>query len=587
MKSTTQIISVILTVSLFSSAYATHGPSGNHDGDTDDGNQITTSGGTGALSGQIITSGGGGVFSGIIATDGGGGEGSGQISTRGASGDFSGIIATFGGSGERSGSITTGSGIGERSGEISTRVLSGAHATSGRIMTNGEMRAGSFTTETGICGSADNDQCGDFIGDGTTGSLVQRMNPGGTPMVDADGNPVFERERRTHIRANSIGSADIASNAVGSDEIDDDSVSMADLSLAVRNGISGAQAAADAAQADADVVDSTEIVDGTITTADISAAAITALQTDATARTAAQTALEAAQAAQADADVVDSAEIVDGTITTGDISAAAITALQTDATARTAAQTALEAAQAAQADADVVDSAEILDGTIAIGDISAAAITALQTDATARTAAQTALEAAQAAQADAYAVDSAEIVDGTITAADLKDGSVTAKKLSADAVIGVLVDSNGRGRITGDQIANGAIIVRGSAGQSAAQSAGARSAQTGEAREVQIAPGSIGFSDFGDEVNNAFRRIEGNIDRLDEGIAMSMALTGIDIPARSDFAVSVSGGFYQNKQAAAIGVGFRPTDTLLLSLGAAYGLDSEEIGGRVSISFGF
>ena len=537
MKSTTQIIAVILTVSLFSSAYATHGPSGNHNGDTDDGNQITTSGGTGALSGQIITSGGGGVFSGIIATDGGGGEGSGQISTRGASGDFSGIIATFGGSGERSGSITTGSGIGERSGEISTRVLSGAHATSGRIMTNGEIRAGSFTTETGICGSADNDQCGDFIGDGTTGSLVQRMNPGGTPMVDADGNPVFERGSRTHIRANSIGSADIASNAVGSDEIDDDSVSMADLSLAVRNGISGAQAAADAAQADADVVDSTEIVDGTITTADISAAAITALQTD--------------------------------------------------ATARTAAQTALEAAQAAQADADVVDSAEILDGTIAIGDISAAAMTVLQTDATARTAAQTALEAAQAAQADAYTVDSAEIVDGTIIAADLKDGSVTANKLSADAVIGVLVDSNGQGRITGDQIANGAIIVRGSAGQSAAQSAGARSAQTGEAREVQIAPGSIGFSDFGDEVNNAFRRIEGNIDRLDEGIAMSMALTGIDIPARSDFAVSVSGGFYQNKQAAAIGVGFRPTDTLLLSLGAAYGLDSEEIGGRVSISFGF
>ena len=320
---------------------------------------------------------------------------------------------------------------------------------------------------------------------------------------------------------------------MGSDEIDDDSVSMADLSLAVRNGISGAQAAADAAQADADVVDS--------------------------------------------------AEILDGTIAIGDISAAAITALQTDATARTAAQTALEAAQAAQADADVVDSAEILDGTIAIGDISAAAMTVLQTDATARTAAQTALEAAQAAQADAYTVDSAEIVDGTIIAADLKDGSVTANKLSADAVIGVLVDSNGQGRITGDQIANGAIIVRGSAGQSA----GARSAQTGEAREVQIAPGSIGFSDFGDEVNNAFRRIEGNIDRLDEGIAMSMALTGIDIPARSDFAVSVSGGFYQNKQAAAIGVGFRPTDTLLVSLGAAYGLDSEEIGGRVSITFGF
>ena len=447
---------------------------------------------------------------------------------------------------------------------------------------------------------------------------------GAAATVDCDGAGGME----THIKAGTIGTADLSAAAMTAlqtdqmarddarDAADDaDTAQMAadaaqaDADTAQMAAVAAqadadtaqmaavaAQAAAVAAQMDADVVDSGEIADGTITTSDISAAAITALQTDATARTdagnaamaaadaqadadtaqmAADTAQAAADAAQADADVVDSGEIADGTITTSDISAAAITALQTDATARTAADTAQmaavaaqAAADAAQADADVVDSGEIADGTITTSDISAAAITALQTDATARTAADTAQmaavaaqAAADAAQADADVVDSGEIADGTITAADL----------SVDA------------GIRGEQIATGAIIVRGSA----RQSAGARSAQTRGAHQVQIEPGSIGFADFGDEVNNTFRRIEGDIDRLDEGIAMAGALSMMKIPAGKSFGISIGVGSYEDKQAMSLGIGFQLTDEVLFSVGGSYGFDSEKVLAAGSLSIGF
>ena len=106
-------------------------------------------------------------------------------------------------------------------------------------------------------------------------------------------------------------------------------------------------------------------------------------------------------------------------------------------------------------------------------------------------------------------------------------------------------------------------------------------------RANHIGLGQVGLEHFGDDVNNLFRRIEGDIDRLDEGIAMSHAISMIKVPEGKEFGISFAGGFYQDKQAAAIGVGFRPSDGLLLSAGASYGFDSEEVGGAVSINFGF
>ena len=106
-------------------------------------------------------------------------------------------------------------------------------------------------------------------------------------------------------------------------------------------------------------------------------------------------------------------------------------------------------------------------------------------------------------------------------------------------------------------------------------------------RANHIDDGQIGLRHLNEDVNNVFRRIEGDIDRLDEGIAMSHAISMIKVPEGKEFGISFAGGFYQDKQAAAIGVGFRPSDGLLLSAGASYGFDSQEVGGAVSINFGF
>ena len=82
-------------------------------------------------------------------------------------------------------------------------------------------------------------------------------------------------------------------------------------------------------------------------------------------------------------------------------------------------------------------------------------------------------------------------------------------------------------------------------------------------------------------------RLDGEIDRLDEGIAMATALSMMEVPLRHKFGLSLGVGHYQDKQAVALGVGFRPKKNLLIKVGGAYGFDSNKtaIGGSISIGF--
>ena len=160
---------------------------------------------------------------------------------------------------------------------------------------------------------------------------------------------------------------------------------------------------------------------------------------------------------------------------------------------------------------------------------------------------------------------------------DLADQAVETGKLKK-------IDDQGRnGAVNSDNINDGAITFR----KIGRDAVGSIHIQEGAVRGNHIDDGQIGLRHLGTDVNNVFRRIEGAIDRLDEGIAMSHAISMIKVPQGKEFGISFAGGFYQDKQAAAIGVGFRPTDGLLLSAGASYGFDSEEVGGAVSINFGF
>ena len=88
-------------------------------------------------------------------------------------------------------------------------------------------------------------------------------------------------------------------------------------------------------------------------------------------------------------------------------------------------------------------------------------------------------------------------------------------------------------------------------------------------------------------VTNEVDRLDGEIDRLDEGIAMATALSMMEVPSGHKFGLSLGVGHYQDRQAMALGVGFRPKKNLLIRVGGAYGFDSNKaaIGGSISIGF--
>ena len=175
------------------------------------------------------------------------------------------------------------------------------------------------------------------------------------------------------------------------------------------------------------------------------------------------------------------------------------------------------------------------------------------------------------------AVNTDNIRDEAVTTRTIDDLGVTTEKLAR-------VDDQGRGgAVSNNNINDDAITFR----KIGRDAVGSIHIQERAVRGNHIGLGQVGLEHLGTDVNNVFRRIEGAIDRLDEGIAMSHAISMIKVPQGKEFGISFAGGFYQDKQAAAIGVGFRPTDGLLLSAGASYGFDSEEVGGAVSINFGF
>ena len=188
---------------------------------------------------------------------------------------------------------------------------------------------------------------------------------------------------------------------------------------------------------------------------------------------------------------------------------------------------------------------------------------------------------------DDEAVTTGKIDNEAVTTGKIDNQAVTTQKLRQ-------VDDNGiNGAVNTNNINDDAVTGRKILDRSITES----KIQINAVQERHIAnrqvigrhidDNAIGLRHLNEDVNNVFRRIEGDIDRLDEGIAMSHAISMIKVPQGKEFGISFAGGFYQDKQAAAIGVGFRPTDGLLLSAGASYGFDSEEIGGAVSINFGF
>ena len=104
---------------------------------------------------------------------------------------------------------------------------------------------------------------------------------------------------------------------------------------------------------------------------------------------------------------------------------------------------------------------------------------------------------------------------------------------------------------------------------------------------MQIRTNEAAIGTLNTRVTNEVDRLDGEIDRLDEGIAMATALSMMEVPSGHKFGLSLGVGHYQDRQAMALGVGFRPKKNLLIRVGGAYGFDSNKaaIGGSISIGF--
>jgi hypothetical protein len=85
-------------------------------------------------------------------------------------------------------------------------------------------------------------------------------------------------------------------------------------------------------------------------------------------------------------------------------------------------------------------------------------------------------------------------------------------------------------------------------------------------------------------LNDAFKRIDEN----SQGIAIAMAMGGVNLPSGKNFAVGADLGFYQDKQAAAAQFAARVNDAITLNGAVGTGLNGGgQVGGRVGISAAF
>jgi hypothetical protein len=105
-------------------------------------------------------------------------------------------------------------------------------------------------------------------------------------------------------------------------------------------------------------------------------------------------------------------------------------------------------------------------------------------------------------------------------------------------------------------------------------------------RAAQTGPVEIVTSDANGNLATDGGRVFDELDDLEEGVAMAMALPGVGfLPDGKAGAVNASFGAYKGAFAIAGSAAFKLTDNLQLDGGIAVGLDSGDFGGRGGITF--
>ena len=118
------------------------------------------------------------------------------------------------------------------------------------------------------------------------------------------------------------------------------------------------------------------------------------------------------------------------------------------------------------------------------------------------------------------------------------------------------------------------------AGSTASRSNTVSVGSSGSERQItNVAPGTYGT----DAVN--LNQLNGAVDKLSAGIAMSMAMAGVQIAPGKHNAVSVASGYFNNQ--AAVGVNFAKevSDNVAITMSAAHGFYDNSVGARGAVSY--
>ena len=168
---------------------------------------------------------------------------------------------------------------------------------------------------------------------------------------------------------------------------------------------------------------------------------------------------------------------------------------------------------------------------------------------------------------------------GTVTAASLSDGAgtVVSGGVVTTNALNVTGQSNlvGGATVSSNLAANAGTTVN--MGGNRVQNVGAPIASTDVANKDYVDQG-LGWTNS--RIDRAFAKIE----ETTEGIAVAMALGGLDVPRGKTFAIAASIGFYDGKEAIAAQTALRLSEYLTLVGGVGVGLDEGKVGGRVGIT---
>jgi len=117
-----------------------------------------------------------------------------------------------------------------------------------------------------------------------------------------------------------------------------------------------------------------------------------------------------------------------------------------------------------------------------------------------------------------------------------------------------------------------------------------RDAQSGEVGYVTSdASGNLAVDrSIGSQMSSLSSQVDRNAQEIEnnkEGIAMAMALDAPYVPVDATFALSSALGHFEGSSAVAVSMGFRANENVQFDAGVSYGVDRNQVGGRVGMTY--